>query len=180
MVNAFFGTNRNKNTRHNLATAEQRDTWAYWFTESSWVGTEYLVSDITADDRYYFMGSKPEGDLARIHRVDLAPVDFSQVPNVTAINFSVPRLVNDGTTKISVTAAVSDFQGRETIDTPAPMHTSVSIRLSGGSTPTAFTAHQLPELTEHRAGEYCVGGQSHLRRGNRTVGHYLPQGGERA
>jgi hypothetical protein len=62
------------------------------------------------------MGSKPEGDLARIHRVDLAPTDFSQVPNITAINFSTPRLVNDGTTRITVTAAVSDAQGPGSID----------------------------------------------------------------
>lgn len=41
--------------------------------------------------------------------------------------------------------------------------------VSGGSTPSAFTAHQIPELTEYRAGEYCVGGQSHLRRGTHTV-----------
>jgi hypothetical protein len=68
------------------------------------------------DNRYYFMGSKPEGDLARIHRVDLGPTDFSQVPNITAINFSAPRLVNDGTTRITVTAAVSDAQGPAAID----------------------------------------------------------------
>ncbi len=41
--------------------------------------------------------------------------------------------------------------------------------VSGGSTPTAFTAHELPELTEYRAGEYCVGGAAHLRRGTHTL-----------
>lgn len=41
--------------------------------------------------------------------------------------------------------------------------------VSGGSTPFALTAHQVPELTEHRAGEYAVGGVSHLRRGTHTV-----------
>ncbi|MFH1571910.1 MAG: alanine racemase [Gemmatimonadota bacterium] len=41
--------------------------------------------------------------------------------------------------------------------------------VSGGSTPCALTAHEIPELTEHRAGEYCVGGLAHLRRGTHTV-----------
>ena len=113
---AFFSTLGHKYTRHNLATGEQRDTWALWFTESSWVGSDFRVSDITADDRSYFMASKPDGDIARIHRVDTAPTNFSQTPNISAINFSAPRLVNDGTTKITVTAAVSDIQGLGTID----------------------------------------------------------------
>jgi D-serine deaminase-like pyridoxal phosphate-dependent protein len=41
--------------------------------------------------------------------------------------------------------------------------------VSGGSTPCALTAHQIPELTEHRAGEYAVGGLGHLRRGTHSV-----------
>ncbi|MEC9380700.1 MAG: alanine racemase [Candidatus Latescibacterota bacterium] len=34
--------------------------------------------------------------------------------------------------------------------------------VSGGSTPASFTAHEIPELTEFRAGEYPVGGMKHL------------------
>ncbi len=113
---AFFSTFGQKFTRYNLLTGDQRDTWAYWFTESSWIGTDYRVSEITADDRYYLMGSKPEGDIARLHRVDMAPTDFSQAPNITAIIFSAPQLVNDGTTRITVMATVSDAQGFATID----------------------------------------------------------------
>ena len=41
--------------------------------------------------------------------------------------------------------------------------------VSGGSTASALMAHEVPELTEHRAGEYCVGGVGHLRRGTHTV-----------
>jgi D-serine deaminase-like pyridoxal phosphate-dependent protein len=41
--------------------------------------------------------------------------------------------------------------------------------VSGGSTASALNAHEIPELTEHRAGEYCVGGVGHLRRGTHTV-----------
>jgi hypothetical protein len=113
---AFFGTIGHKYTRHNLLTGDQRDTWAYWFTESSWVSSKYLVSDITADDRYYFLASRIEGDIARVHRIDLAPTNFNQTPNISAINFSAPRLVNDGTTRITVYATVSDAQGLATID----------------------------------------------------------------
>ncbi|HJP33922.1 MAG: alanine racemase [Candidatus Latescibacteria bacterium] len=41
--------------------------------------------------------------------------------------------------------------------------------VSGGSTPAAFTAHEIPELTEFRAGEYPVGGMKHLQLQTHTV-----------
>ena len=41
--------------------------------------------------------------------------------------------------------------------------------VSGGATPCSFTAHEIPELTEHRAGEYAVGGMAHLRRGTHSL-----------
>lgn len=113
---AFFATIGQKYTRYDLASGSQRDTWAYWFTESQFVGGESWVSDITGDDRTYFLGSRIDGDIARIHRIDTAPADFTQAPNITAINFLTSRLVNDGTTKMTVMATVSDAQGLGTID----------------------------------------------------------------
>lgn len=41
--------------------------------------------------------------------------------------------------------------------------------VSGGSTPGAFKAHEIPELTEYRAGEYPVGGVGHLKGGTHSV-----------
>ena len=41
--------------------------------------------------------------------------------------------------------------------------------VSGGSTPSAFEAHLIPELTEYRSGEYPTGGEGHLRQGRHTV-----------
>lgn len=41
--------------------------------------------------------------------------------------------------------------------------------VSGGSTPYAFEAHLIPELTEYRSGEYPTGGEGHLRQGRHTV-----------
>ncbi len=41
--------------------------------------------------------------------------------------------------------------------------------VSGGASPYLWTAHEIPELTEHRAGEYPVGGLRHLRSGTHTV-----------
>lgn len=41
--------------------------------------------------------------------------------------------------------------------------------VSGGSTPCALQAHEIPELTEYRAGEYAVGGAGHLAQGRHTV-----------
>lgn len=111
---AFFSNMGNKQTRMNLATGDQRDTFAYHFTESRCVSA-YTISDITTDDRFYFVGSKCEGDVAKIHRIDMAPTDFSQAPNITSIEFTPSVLLNDGTSQVTVTAAVSDAQGLETI-----------------------------------------------------------------
>ncbi|MBT4100789.1 MAG: D-TA family PLP-dependent enzyme [Gemmatimonadetes bacterium] len=41
--------------------------------------------------------------------------------------------------------------------------------VSGGSTPASFTSHEIPELTEFRAGEYPVGGMKHLSIKTHTV-----------
>ena len=41
--------------------------------------------------------------------------------------------------------------------------------VSGGSTPGAFKAHEIPELTEYRAGEYPVGGVGHFKRGTHSI-----------
>ena len=42
--------------------------------------------------------------------------------------------------------------------------------VSGGSTKSALEAHEIPELTEYRIGEYAVGGAGHLLSGRHTVG----------
>jgi hypothetical protein len=109
---AFFSSPGNNRTRINLATGDQRDTLSSLFAESGGSG-DYLISDITANDRYYFIGSKL--DIGRIHRVDMAPTDFNQAPNIAAINFASNKLLNDGTTRTTVTATVSDAQGLATI-----------------------------------------------------------------
>jgi len=41
--------------------------------------------------------------------------------------------------------------------------------VSGGGTGSALVAHETPELTEYRAGEYAVGGAGHLAAGRHTV-----------
>jgi D-serine deaminase-like pyridoxal phosphate-dependent protein len=41
--------------------------------------------------------------------------------------------------------------------------------VSGGSTKCALRAHETPELTEYRAGEYPLGGEGHFREGRHTV-----------
>lgn len=41
--------------------------------------------------------------------------------------------------------------------------------VSGGSTGSALRAHEIPELTEYRIGEYPVGGYGHLLAGRHTV-----------
>jgi len=109
---AFFSSPHNRRTRANLATGEQRDTLSTYFSPCT---GEYLVTDITADDRYYFIGGKCGADPGQIHRIDMAPADFSQAPNITAINFDSNKLLHDGTTLATVMATVSDAQGLGTI-----------------------------------------------------------------
>jgi D-serine deaminase-like pyridoxal phosphate-dependent protein len=41
--------------------------------------------------------------------------------------------------------------------------------VSGGASPCLWTAHEIPEITEHRAGEYPVGGMKHLQVGTHSV-----------
>ncbi len=41
--------------------------------------------------------------------------------------------------------------------------------VSGGSTKFAMQAHEIPELTEYRIGEYTVGGAGHLLAGRHTI-----------
>ena len=104
---AFFSSLSNNRTRVNLATGDQRDTLSSLFAESAGSGP-YLISDITADDRYYFIGSN--WDIGRIHRVDMAPTDFSRAPNIAAINFTSNKLIHDGTSRTTVMATVSEGQ----------------------------------------------------------------------
>lgn len=111
---AFFSTTGHRRTRFHVATGDQRDTFTYHFAESRCTSS-YAVSDITEDDRYYYMGSKCDGGVARIHRIDMAPLDFSQAPNITGIEFTPSRLLGDGIAGVTVEAAVSDAQGPGTV-----------------------------------------------------------------
>ena len=111
---AFFSTAGHKRTRVNPATGDQRDTFSDYFTESKFA-TAYTISDITSDDRLYFIASKWDGGFAKIHRIDMAPTDFSRAPDITSIAFSPSVLLNDGTSQVTVTATVSDAQGPGTI-----------------------------------------------------------------
>jgi hypothetical protein len=97
---AFFSTAGYKRTRVNPANGDTRDTFSRWFKESLCT-CEFAISDITSDDRYYFMASKCQGDMAEIHRIEMSPSDFSVAPNVPAIRFSDRALLHDETTNIT-------------------------------------------------------------------------------
>ena len=96
-------------TRINLADMATRDTYSSLFGEAfcSWG-----VSDITAIDRYYYMGSAcGYGDPAKIFRVDMKPsmahtLGFSKAPNITAIKFNSRYLPFDDTATLTITADV--------------------------------------------------------------------------
>ncbi|NJN82462.1 MAG: D-TA family PLP-dependent enzyme [Caldilineaceae bacterium] len=63
------------------------------------------------------------------------------------------------TTRPLIQAVLAEFDRR---GLPYPI-------VSGGSTKSALQAHEIPELTEYRIGEYPVGGEGHLREGRHTV-----------
>jgi len=114
---AFFSFPNNRDhlqTRVNLESGEQRDTWTWLIAELRFQDYRRL-SDITADDRYYFLGSRTRDGGSAIHRVDMEPDDFSQAPNISAIEFSPSYLLADETSTVTIRAHVSDAQGLDTI-----------------------------------------------------------------
>jgi hypothetical protein len=99
-----------KASRIDLNTMAPRDTGSYWFFEyGAYTGTG--LSDITLDNRGYFLASKKAANNAALHRIDMAPTDFSQAPNITNIAFNATHLPFDNTKFITVTAQLSDAKG---------------------------------------------------------------------
>ena len=104
----------NHNATHvNLATGDKRDTGSYYIPEYQYVT---WLSDLTADDRYYFMGAKCVGEDARIHRVDMAPAETGNAPDIIAVSFSAPALLHEDDVTITVEVAVGDLQGLGTLE----------------------------------------------------------------
>jgi len=126
---ALFSGGGNRHTRVNLGTDEARDTLSTHI--SGW--SECLsITDITSDDRYYFLITRPETgigkyDYSRIHRIDMNPTDFNVTPNITDISFSAAALYHDESTTVTVYATVSDAQGLGSIEW-VKMHTLVNGR----------------------------------------------------
>jgi hypothetical protein len=100
-----------KASRIDLNTRAARDTASYWFDEYGTIGASAGLSDITSDNRRYFLASKKAANNAAIHRIDMAPTDFSQAPNITNIAFNRTFLPFDDTKFMTVTAQISDTKG---------------------------------------------------------------------
>jgi hypothetical protein len=99
--------------RINLATGDVRDTFSALFPEAGVVGAGNLT-DITADNRYYFMSSDPNPSC--IHRIDLAATgSTAPAPDISAISFSRSRFIVGDTTPVTVTVQVSDPKGLDNI-----------------------------------------------------------------
>ena len=112
---ALFQTNGFRGTRAQLATGDLRDTLSGLLKE--WYCFQnHNVSDITTDDRYYFLAGRCDDSFAKIYRIDLKPTDYSQCPTVSEVWFSAPNLLQDNTTFITIMARVSDPQGLGNID----------------------------------------------------------------
>ena len=96
-------------TRRILATGDMRDTASYHFPESATVGASNLT-DITADNRYYYMGSEP-ASVSYIHRIDMAPTTTAPAPDIVSIGFGQPQLFFGSTVPVPITVQVSDPKG---------------------------------------------------------------------
>jgi hypothetical protein len=95
-------------TRIDLSSMDLRDTWSYWFGESGCVG-ESNLTDISTNDRFYYMGSDcPYNDMAKIYRVDMMPDAFDKTPNIDAITFSRSFLPFDDSSTLTITASVKE------------------------------------------------------------------------
>ena len=92
-------------------TLAARDTAPYGFDEYGTIGESAGLSDITLDNRSYFLASKKAANNAAIHRIDMAPTDFGKAPNITNIAFNRTFLPFDDTKSITVTAQLSDGKG---------------------------------------------------------------------
>jgi hypothetical protein len=113
-------------TRINLATGDLRDTFSYWFPEAGAIGYSNLT-DLTADNRYYYMGGADPSGKSGIHRIDMGPTSTAPAPDVTAITFGRPQLIFGDSTPVTVTVNVSDPNGLDNIDS-VKMHTLVDGR----------------------------------------------------
>jgi hypothetical protein len=105
-----------KATRVNLLTGEQRDTHSYWFNESN---DPYYLTDLVNDSsgtyaRFYYMATKPYGQTARIHQIDMTapPTGNGSAPLISSISFSKPAWSYQDPTPLTVTAQISDPKGR--------------------------------------------------------------------
>ena len=86
-----------------------------WFDEYGTIGASAGLSDLTLDNRRYFLASKKAANNAAIHCIDMAPTDFSQAPNITNIAFNRTFLPFDDSQFITVTAQLSDVKGLGTL-----------------------------------------------------------------
>ena len=100
-----------KASRIDLKTLAARDTASYGFDEYGTIGESAGLSDITLDNRSYFLASKKATNNAAIHHIDMAPTDFAKAPNITNIAFNRTFLPFDDTKFITVTAQLSDAKG---------------------------------------------------------------------
>lgn len=96
-----------------LDDLSMRDTGTYYFKMSI-----YDMSDMTADNRYYYILTSKNNDTAthRISVVDMAPDTFDAAPQIHSISFSDSVLYHNDDSRIKVQAHVTDVQGNDTIE----------------------------------------------------------------
>jgi hypothetical protein len=115
---ARLSTANHNTTRVNLDVnpISKRDTGSYYIEEFS---CGYHLSDLTADNRCYYMsGSCPTGP-SKIYRVDMNPTETGSAPDISDIRFSASALLHTEEARITVTARVFDPEvsdGEETIE----------------------------------------------------------------
>jgi hypothetical protein len=112
---ALFQAKGFRGTRAEVEGGDLRDTLSVHFKEY-YCFPKGNASDITADDRYYFLAGRCEDSFAKIYRIDLTPTGYSECPSISEIWFSAPYLVRDNATFITVMARVYDPKGLTNLD----------------------------------------------------------------
>lgn len=111
---ALFGTGGPyRITRVDFATQEERDTGSYFIPSST--GDAWFQSGLTADGKSFFNGANG-ASYSYLRKITMKPTVFNPAPTITNITSSAPALIHAEGKTVTITATVSDAQGRNTLD----------------------------------------------------------------
>jgi hypothetical protein len=109
---AFLRGQAHDGTLVDLQSGAKRDTNSYFVNDDH----EAHHSNLTANNRYYFMGGGGHYTETRLMRVDMAPVAYPAAPQIVAVSFSAPALLDAEGSTVGIEVQVRDAQGLGNIE----------------------------------------------------------------